>query len=88
MRSAITGLVPFELFSCIELVKETLDEKSMFPCLPCNVEAVLRNEEVYKADLRDEKSAGDIERLELLCITPAMERCITVADCLSYFNHR
>ena len=50
----------------------------MFPCLPCNVEAVLRNEEVYKADLRDEKSAGDIELLELLRVDPYMNRCITV----------
>ena len=50
----------------------------MLPSFPCNVEAVLRNEEVYKADLRYEKPAGDIERFELLGVAPAMKRSIAV----------
>ena len=58
----------------------------MLPSFPCNVEAVLRNKEIYKADLRYEKPAGDIERFELLGVAPAMKRSIAVADCLSHFN--
>lgn len=58
----------------------------MFPCLPRDVEAELRNEEIYKADLWNKKSAGDIECLELLCVAPAMNGCVAVADCLNYFN--
>lgn len=33
----------------------------MLPSLPCHVEAVLRNEKIYEADLWYEKLSRDIE---------------------------
>ena len=80
------GALLYELFCCIKSIKKSFDEQCVLPSFPCNVEAVLRNKEIYKADLRYEKPAGDIERFELLGVAPAMKRSIAVADCLSHFN--
>ena len=80
------GALLYELFCCIKSIKKTFDEQCVLPSFPCNVEAVLRNKEIYEADLWYEKLAGNIERFELLGVTPAMKRSIAVADCLSHFN--
>ena len=80
------GALLYELFCCIKSIKKTFDEQCVLPSFPCNVKAVLRNKEIYKADLRYEKPAGDIERFELLGVAPAMKRSIAVADCLSHLN--
>ena len=79
-----TGAFPFKLFSCFALVKKALDEQQMLPSLPRNIEAVLRDEEVCKAYLRDQILAGDVERLELLHADPAVKGCVAVAG---YINH-
>ena len=59
----------------------------MFPCLPRDVKTILRNEKVREADLWYETLTGDSECLELFRVTPAMKRCVAVAECLSHFNY-
>lgn len=61
MRSAITGALLYELFCCIKSIKKTFDEQRVLPSFSCNVEAVLRNEEIYEADLWYKELSGDIE---------------------------
>ena len=80
------GALLYELFCCIKSIKKTFDEQRVLPSFSCNVEAVLRNEEIYEADLWYKELSGDIERFELLGVAPAMKRSIAVADCLSHFN--
>ena len=41
--------------------KKTFDEQRVLPSFSCNVEAVLRNEEIYEADLWYKELSGDIE---------------------------
>ena len=45
------GALLYELFCCIKSIKKTFDEQRVLPSFSCNVEAVLRNEEIYEADL-------------------------------------
>lgn len=61
MRCAITGALLYELFCCIKSIKKTFDEQRVLPSFSCNVEAVLRNEEIYEADLWYKELSGDIE---------------------------
>lgn len=42
-------------------IKKTFDEQRVLPSFSCNVEAVLRNEEIYEADLWYKELSGDIE---------------------------
>lgn len=55
------GALLYELFCCIKSIKKTFDEQRVLPSFSCNVEAVLRNEEIYKADLWYKDLSGDIE---------------------------
>ena len=80
------GALLYELFCCIKSIKKTFDEQRVLPSFSCNVEAVLRNEEIYEADLWYKELSGDIEWFELLGVAPAIKRSIAVADCLSHFN--
>ncbi len=55
------GALLYELFCCIKSIKKTFDEQRVLPSFSCNVEAVLRNEEIYEADLWYKELSGDIE---------------------------
>ena len=55
------GALLYELFCCIQSIKKTFDEQRVLPSFSCNVEAVLRNEEIYEADLWYKELSGDIE---------------------------
>ena len=55
------GALLYELFCCIKSIKKTFDEQRVLPSFSCNVETVLRNEEIYEADLWYKELSGDIE---------------------------